>query len=136
MNNIGFENVNITGGFWYEKQKLNENATINAVYDRFYDTGRVDAFACKWTEGSDTIKPHYFWDSDVAKWIEGAAYILAKKDRPDLVEKIEHVIDMIEATQWDDGYINSYFTVIPAKTALKTATATSFTAAVISSRRQ
>ena len=113
MNNIGYANVNITGGFWYEKQKLNENVTIDAVYDRFYDTGRVEAFACKWKEGSENIpKPHFFWDSDVAKWIEGAAYIMRKQRRPDLEEKIEHIIDMIEENQWADGYINSYFTVI------------------------
>ena len=24
-------------------------------------------------------KPHVYWDSDVAKWVEGACYILAKK---------------------------------------------------------
>ena len=113
MNNIPLSSVNINGGFWYEKQKLNEKVTIDAVYDRFYDTGRVEAFACRWTEGcEDTVKPHFFWDSDVAKWIEGASYIMMKQSRPDLEEKIEHVINMIEENQWDDGYINSYFTVI------------------------
>ena len=116
MDNIKFSSVDITGGFWYEKQKLNENVTIDAVYDRFYDTGRVEAFDCKWTEGSEVIKPHFFWDSDVAKWIEGAAYILKKQSRPDLEEKIEHIIDMMEANQWEDGYVNSYFTVIKNET--------------------
>ncbi len=113
MNNVNFSNVNIKGGFWYEKQKMNENVTINAVYDRFYDTGRVEAFACKWKEGDESaIRPHFFWDSDVAKWIEGAAYIMQKQSRPDLEEKIEHIIDMIEENQWEDGYINSYYTVV------------------------
>ena len=117
MNNVNFSNVNITGGFWYEKQKMNENVTINAVYDRFYDTGRVEAFACKWKEGDESVvRPHFFWDSDVAKWIEGAAYIMQKQSRPDLEEKIEHIIDMIEENQWEDGYINSYFTVVKEET--------------------
>lgn len=117
MDNVNFSNVNITGGFWYEKQKMNENITINAVYDRFYDTGRVEAFACKWKEGDESVvRPHFFWDSDVAKWIEGAAYIMQKQSRPELEEKIEHIIDMIEENQWDDGYINSYFTVVKEET--------------------
>lgn len=117
MNGVNFASVNIKGGFWYEKQKMNENVTINAVYDRFYDTGRVEAFACKWKEGEgSTVRPHFFWDSDVAKWIEGASYIMQKQDRPDLEEKIEHIIDMIEENQWEDGYVNSYFTVIKEET--------------------
>ena len=117
MDNVNFSNVNSTGGFWYEKQKMNENITINAVYDRFYDTGRVEAFACKWKEGDESVvRPHFFWDSDVAKWIEGAAYIMQKQSRPELEEKIEHIIDMIEENQWDDGYINSYFTVVKEET--------------------
>ncbi len=112
MNNIPFSSIDITDGFWYEKQKLNEKVTINAVYDRFFDTGRVEAFDCKWVEGSELPKPHFFWDSDVAKWIEGAAYIMKKQPRPDLEEKIEHIIDMMEKNQWEDGYINSYYTVM------------------------
>ena len=113
MNNIPFSQIKLKDGFWYEKQKLNEDVTINAVYDRFYDTGRVEAFDCKWTDGcEDVVKPHFFWDSDVAKWIEGASYIMTNQSRPDLEEKIEHIIDMIEKNQWEDGYINSYFTVV------------------------
>lgn len=110
MKNLGYENVDIKSGFLYEKQKLNEEVTINAVYDRFYDTGRIEAFDFKWKEGMDK-KPHIFWDSDIAKWIEGAAYILKKNKRPDLEEKIESLIDKIEENQWDDGYFNIYFTV-------------------------
>lgn len=106
-----YRNVNITGGFWHEKQLLNENVTINAVYDRFAETGRVDAFKCDWKEGEPN-KPHIFWDSDIAKWMEGAAYILAKESRPDLEEKVEWLIDRIEENQHADGYFNIYYTVV------------------------
>lgn len=108
-----FDKVNISGGFLKSKQDLNLKTTINAVCDRFKETGRFDAFDCKWKEGScDIPKPHFFWDSDVAKWIEGAAYIIAKKPNKDLEDKIESVIDSIERNQWADGYINSYYTVV------------------------
>ncbi len=110
MKNLSYENVELKSGFLYEKQKLNEEVTIEAVYDRFFDTGRIDAFNCDWKEGMEK-KPHVFWDSDVAKWMEGAAYILKKKKRPDLEEKIEKLIDKIEENQWEDGYFNIYFTV-------------------------
>ena len=61
---------------------------VLAVYNRFYDTGRVSAFRCDWQEGQPK-KPHIFWDSDVAKWIEGAAYLIEKQ--PDA--KLEALID-------------------------------------------
>ena len=108
MITIPFQNVVLKNGFLYDKQILNETTTINAVYNRFYDTGRVSAFRCDWQEGQPN-KPHIFWDSDVAKWMEGAAYILQKKKDPDLEEKIEWVIDQIEKNQCKDGYFNSYF---------------------------
>jgi len=112
---ISYQNVTLKSGFLYDKQKLNEAVTINAVYNRFYDTGRVSAFSCEWKEG-DPQKPHIFWDSDVAKWMEGAAYILQKKKDPDLLEKVERIIDKIEENQCEDGYFNSYFiTCAPEK---------------------
>ena len=108
---INFKNVNITGGFWKEIQDLNKDVTINAVYDRFKETGRFDALSCNWKEGMEN-KPHIFWDSDVAKWAEGAANIIAKHNIKDLEDKIEAMIDAIEENQWEDGYINSYYTAI------------------------
>lgn len=87
------------------------NTTINAIYDRFYDTGRIEAMKCNWKEGMDK-KPHFFWDSDVAKWMEGAAYILAKHEDKSLEARVEEIIDAIEENQGDDGYYNVYFTVV------------------------
>ncbi|MBQ7322897.1 MAG: glycoside hydrolase family 127 protein [Clostridia bacterium] len=106
-----YRQVTIHSGFWQEKQALNRNVTTAAVYDRFAETGRMDAFKCDWKEG-DPHKPHIFWDSDVAKWMEGAAYILAKEDRPDLRAKVEELIDRIEQNQGEDGYFNIYYTVV------------------------
>ena len=106
-----YRNVTLRGGFWRQMEELNSKVTINAVYDRFYETGRIDAFKFEWKEGEDK-QPHFFWDSDVAKWMEGAAYVLSREDRPDLEEKIESLIDDIERNQCEDGYFNIYFTVV------------------------
>ena len=110
MSNISFENVNITDGFWKKKQDLNRDVTVFAVRDRFADTGRFEAFKCGWKDGMPN-RPHIFWDSDIAKWIEGAAYILSKHEDKVLEANIESVIDDIEANQMADGYFNSYFMV-------------------------
>ena len=107
-----FNEVNITGGFLHDLQEKNREITMDAVYNRFSDTGRFAALRCDWTEGSERPKPHIFWDSDVAKWIEGAAYILAKHKDDALQAKVEAAIDDMEANQWEDGYLNSYYTAI------------------------
>ena len=111
MQNIPFYNVDITDGFWKQKQELNSTTTIFSVYDRFFDTGRFDAFKCDWVEGKEK-QPHFFWDSDVAKWIEGVAYILEKEKNPRLERIVDSVVDLIEAHQEDDGYFNIYYTVV------------------------
>ena len=111
MGRIDFKNTTITGGFWKEKQDMVRKTTVYAVYDRFVETGRFDAFKFNWKEG-EPLKPHYFWDSDVAKWIEGASYILAKHCDAKLEKIIDKTVDLIEKNQGGDGYFNIYFTVV------------------------
>jgi len=108
MENISYRNVEITDGFWKKRQEINRKITVDAVYDRFYDTGRIDAFNVNWKEGEPN-RPHIFWDSDVAKWIEGTAAVLDKERIPEFTEKIEWLIDRIEEHQRPDGYFNSYY---------------------------
>lgn len=111
MKVFDFSDVSINGGYLFEKEKLNRKITINSVYHQFDVSGRIKAFDCDWREG-DENKPHFFWDSDVAKWIEGAANILSKHNDPDLSEKIDNIVDKIEKNQGKDGYFNIYFTAI------------------------
>lgn len=111
MKNIDFTKVDITGGFWKKKQREMRDITIHAVYDRFYETGRIDAFKCDWEDGKPN-QPHFFWDSDVAKWMESAAYLISEKPDEALETAVESLIDEIEKNQWEDGYFNIYYTVV------------------------
>lgn len=104
---IKLKNVKITGGFWKEIEEKNRCVTMNSVYKRFTDTGRFAALRCD-KENKDV---HFFWDSDVAKWLEGAANILEREFDPELYKKAESAISDIIDNQWEDGYINSYYTV-------------------------
>ncbi|MBQ4351755.1 MAG: glycoside hydrolase family 127 protein [Clostridia bacterium] len=103
--------VTLTGGYWREKYDLNRDVTMKAVYDRFDESGRIAAFRCDWKEGMPN-RPHIFWDSDVAKWMEGAAYLLEKENIPALEEKVEALVDEIERNQHEDGYFNIFYTVV------------------------
>lgn len=52
-----------------------------------------------------------FQDSDVAKWLEGAAYSLAQSPDEALEKRCDEIIELIGRAQQKDGYLNTYFTV-------------------------
>lgn len=108
MKNLTYDKINITGGFWKEKQELIRSTTIYNVYKRFSDTGRFSAFNMDWKEG-DPNKPHIFWDSDVAKWLEAVAYLTMKKREPELEAIVDDVVDKIEKGRMEDGYFNIHY---------------------------
>lgn len=110
MKSISFEHTKINDGFWKVKQDMVKNSTLYAVYDRFADTHRFDTLSCTWKEG-DPDMPHIFWDSDVAKWIEGAAYLLMEKRDERIEAIIDDAVDKIVSNSDENGYFNSHFLV-------------------------
>lgn len=105
---VTFDKVNITDGFWAQKQRLVREVSLMNVYKRFSETGRFAALDFAWKEG-DPNKPHIFWDSDIAKWLESAAYLIEKSPAPELEAIVDSVVDKIEAHQAEDGYYNICF---------------------------
>ena len=112
LKNVGFADVEITGGFWKQRQETNRDVTIFSVENRFRDTGRFEAFKFNWKEGADIPKPHFFWDSDIAKWLESVGYLLQKEKNEALYRDARAVIDDIAAHQDESGYFNIYHTVV------------------------
>lgn len=52
-----------------------------------------------------------FQDSDVAKWIEAAAYSLGICPDNKLEKTVDEVIDIVASAQDEDGYLDTYFTI-------------------------
>ena len=52
-----------------------------------------------------------FQDSDVAKWLEAAAYSLLHQPDERLLGRVREVVKLIGRAQQSDGYLNTYFTV-------------------------
>ncbi len=109
---IPFSKTKITGGFWKTKQDLNKEVTANAVYNRFSDTYRFDALKCKPVNENSEYQPHIYWDSDVAKWLEGIAYMMAQYDVPELEKLAEDAISDIINSQMENGYYNCHYQVM------------------------
>lgn len=104
---VPFSSVTLGGGFWHDRYDLNKYTSLNNVRKRFEESGRFDALRFNYLKTGN--KPHYFFDSDAAKWIEGVAY-LAEKD-PDAMRDhlalCEELIDCMERAQRPNGYLNS-----------------------------
>lgn len=115
MEQIDFRHTDLTDGFWKNRQKTIIETSIDSVYRRFEETGRFSALRCDWKEGMEN-KPHIFWDSDIAKWIESASYIMEKESHPEWEKIIDEAAEAIAANQLPDGYFNScYITLYPEK---------------------
>lgn len=94
---------------------MNRETTLRIERQRLLETGRLDAMKLEWREGMPD-KPHRFWDSDCAKWVEAAANALMEKRDPELERQIDEYVDLLVAAQEPSGYVNSYFqTVEPEK---------------------
>lgn len=110
---VPLKNVTVNSSFWNQMQRKNRTQILPAIYDVYEKTGRIESFRHDWKEGA-WYTPHIFWDSDVAKWMETAAYLLGEKYDSETEEKLEHLIDLMEKNQAPSGYFNSYFqTVAP-----------------------
>ncbi|MBR4748488.1 MAG: glycoside hydrolase family 127 protein [Abditibacteriota bacterium] len=124
------DRVELTQGFWRDRQLLTRDVTLPHQYRMLEQTGRLEAIGGRWrgrTELSPEEKaaakregaPHYFWDSDTAKWLEAAALVLESCPSADIGDMAEDVTGRIKRLQQPDGYINSYFTLVEPENRLK-----------------
>ena len=104
-------NIKIDKGFWWDRFNTNLDVTIPYQYEQCRKTGRIDVFRLDWKPGKKN-KPHPFWDSDVAKWLEAVSYSLMSRKDAKLEKLADKVIELIGSAQGEDGYLNTYFTLV------------------------
>ena len=113
---IPFTDVSMQDMFWKPRIDTNRTVTLPAEYGQCKTTGHIDALDPDWRPAEGQQNRHIFWDSDLAKWIEAAAYSLATQPDPEVEKQVDHCVDLMEKTQLPDGYMNSYFVhVAPEK---------------------
>ena len=91
--------------------ETDKKSTIPSSLAKCYETGRIDAFKLNWKEGMPN-QPHIYWDSDVAKVLEGVANILSIYPDAELEAEYDKIVDLIVSSQQKDGYLNSYYSTI------------------------
>lgn len=113
----------VKDGFWGRYEKLVRDVVLpyqeNALNDRIegaekshcIENFRMAAEKLRTGKCDGEFYGMVFQDSDVAKWLEGAAYSLAQSPNPELEQRCDEIIELIGSAQHEDGYLNTYFTV-------------------------
>ncbi|KAI1762185.1 glycoside hydrolase family 127 protein [Hypoxylon sp. FL1150] len=91
-------------------------STVKAQLQKLKDTGRYRCFTLEYQPIYDDrsrwpCPAPMYWDSDVAKWIEGACYLLSDEYDAEVDAAVRELADMIRGAQQDDGYLNTWFTI-------------------------
>lgn len=94
----------------YQERALND-AIPNIEKSHCIENFKLAAEKLKTGTCSSEFYGMVFQDSDVAKWLEGAAYSLALFPDENLEKRCDEIIDLIGSAQHDDGYLNTYFTL-------------------------
>ena len=115
---ISMRNVQIADDFWSPRQKLVTDVTIpymeKILRDEVPEANKSHAisnFRMAAGEETGSFYGMVFQDSDVAKWLEAAAYSLFLKPDNALAERVDELVALIGRCQQKDGYLNTYFTV-------------------------
>jgi len=108
--------VKINDGFWNKIQKLVQDVVIPFQADILEDIADVKDKShairnFRIAAGEETGEFHGFpWqDTDVAKWLEAAAYSITIKPDTALEARMDEMIRLVAKAQRPDGYLNTFF---------------------------
>lgn len=108
---VSLTNVRFERGLLAERMRINREITIPSQFEKMEESGRIDNFRRASGKIDGPFKGLYYNDSDLYKWLEGAAWALAEGPDETLSALIDAVITEIAAAQDTDGYLNTYFSV-------------------------
>ena len=111
MNDSLLKKIRLRDGVFALRQKINREVTIPTCIRRCEETGRLKAFKLQWKPG-DPDQPHVFWDSDVAKVLEGMAAALMLDPDPAMEKQLDELVELVIGAQQPDGYLNTHFTQV------------------------
>ncbi|MCD7060593.1 glycoside hydrolase family 127 protein [Pelagibacterium xiamenense] len=111
-----FTKVDLTGNFWRERLETVLTRTIPSQYEKLGSEGILESLELKDPPPPLRIPRNhmgfttqFFWDSDIGKWIEAAAYALSHRRDATIEAQIDEIVDKLEAGQCEDGYLNFWY---------------------------
>jgi len=115
---VPLEHVHIEDRFWSPSIRLVQDVVIPYQYETLHDrvpgvepSHAVRNFEIAAGRAEGEFGGMVFQDSDVAKWLEAAAYSLMLRPDAELEQQTDQLIELVAAAQQPDGYLNTYYTV-------------------------
>ncbi|MDO7908056.1 glycoside hydrolase family 127 protein [Paenibacillus sp. JX-17] len=112
------QKVDIKDTFWSKYLELVRDVVVPYQWEALNDrveqaepSRAIRNFRIAAGEAEGEFYGMVFQDSDVAKWLEAAAYLCSTERDPELEKIADGVIDLIARAQQPDGYVNTYYTV-------------------------
>lgn len=104
--------------FWGRYIRLVQDTVIPYQYEALHDrvpgaepSHAIANFEIAAGRREGGFRGWVFQDSDVAKWLEAVGYSLSIKRDPELERQADEMIDLVGEAQFEDGYLNTYFTL-------------------------
>lgn len=106
---VPIDAVRLRDGFWKTKMDLNHEQGLPVLLKHLEEHGIVDNFRLVSGRKKGERRGPCFTDSDLFKWMEGAAWNLATYDDAERRATLESIIDDVVAAQQPDSYLNTVF---------------------------
>jgi DUF1680 family protein len=106
---LGLTDVEVTGGFWAQWQRLNREVTMPHALAWLERDGSVDNL--RRLHGAQATAAHHglrFSDSDLHKLLEGASWDMGRAPSAELTRMVTDLITVLSGAQDSDGYLNSF----------------------------
>ncbi len=113
---VRFVDVRLEGDFWKERLDTVLARTIPSQHKKLTEYGYLNSLKLpspppplRFPRHANGFTVQVFWDSDIGKWIEAAAYALSHRRDADIEARIEAIVDDFEKAQAPDGYLNCWY---------------------------
>lgn len=115
---IPLKNIRIHDAFFSGRIETARRVAIPYMLDALNDripgvprSGCIANFEIAAGRKEGSFTGFVFQDSDLWKWIEGAAYSLAGHPDPELEKEIDRAIELAGEAQLPDGYLDTYYII-------------------------
>lgn len=118
LKTIPLQSIRITDPFFSARIDTARSVAIPYMWNALHDaipglapSGCISNFEIAAGLKEGKFVGYCFQDSDLWKWIEGAAYSLATHPDSELEKKIDESIDLAAQAQQPDGYLDTYYII-------------------------